>query len=196
LKESISIVSENSLLGAIFKLGSGSRDLLRHIQLEFLSEDGFSLLDTNGNIFHGFTLLKWDSHYGWKGDDSLKSFLFTLKNPHNIPSRRFALNGEANQLAIECDSECGPIFGAARGIAACDDRHSGTKNSGDTNDPDWTGTSFSRVHSISKLKKLNSLRSQTKQHFHAIFVKSGEFGFERSFKGNPRFDSKTIHIVK
>jgi hypothetical protein len=26
-----------------------------------------------------------------KGDDSLKSFVYTLKNPHNIPARRFAL---------------------------------------------------------------------------------------------------------
>jgi hypothetical protein len=37
--------------------------------------------------------VEWDSRtpkYKWD-DDSEKSFLFTLKNPHNIPARRFAL---------------------------------------------------------------------------------------------------------
>jgi hypothetical protein len=59
------------------------------------------ILDTEGNIFGGFTPLEWES-WVWNGnswdedgrfkaDDSLKSFLFTLKNPHDIPARRFAL---------------------------------------------------------------------------------------------------------
>jgi hypothetical protein len=51
-------------------------------------------LDTNGNIFGGFTPVKWDSYTGHKADPSLKSFLFTLKNPHNFPARRFALKAE------------------------------------------------------------------------------------------------------
>jgi hypothetical protein len=58
----------------------------------------------------------WNRKYGdesncWKADDSQKSFLFTLKNPHNVAARRFALNAEKKYAAICCDSECGPCFG-------------------------------------------------------------------------------------
>jgi hypothetical protein len=51
------------------------------------------ILDTDGNVFGGFTPLEWDSesYLNYKCDDSLKSFLFTLKNPHNMPARKFAL---------------------------------------------------------------------------------------------------------
>jgi hypothetical protein len=78
-------------------------------------------LDTKGNIFGGFTSLKWESSYGLKADDSLKSFLFTLKNPHNIAAKRFGLKVEAKKSAIECNSKCGPIFGGSYGIFVSDD---------------------------------------------------------------------------
>jgi hypothetical protein len=44
------------------------------------------ILDTDGNIFGGFPPVEWESLSGWKyqPDDSRKSFMFTLKNPHNI----------------------------------------------------------------------------------------------------------------
>jgi hypothetical protein len=45
-------------------------------------------------------------------DDSQKSFLFTLKNPHNIPARRFALKAEKKQYAINCNSGWGACFNA------------------------------------------------------------------------------------
>jgi uncharacterized protein YdcH (DUF465 family) len=77
------------------------------------------ILDTKGNIFGGFTPVKWESRE-WnrqengknclKADESLKSFLFTLKNPHNFPARRFALKAESKHAAILCHSESGPIF--------------------------------------------------------------------------------------
>jgi hypothetical protein len=188
LSESISVGSEDSLLRIILKLGSGDRDLLRHIQIGFLSEDGLSLLDehfgmppesvwhsaaewiahpfgvfdsriisdvpdifaefqekrfsllwrgsrdgftakafhrrcdgrgntltvildTKGNIFGGFTPVKWEPGRKYKADDSQKSFLFTLKNLHNIPARRFALNAEQKNYALECDYRWGPCFG-------------------------------------------------------------------------------------
>jgi hypothetical protein len=69
------------------------------------------ILDTKGNIFGGFTPVEWESRSGLKADDSLKSFLFTLKNPHNIPARRFALKAERKHQAIRCDSKYGPGFG-------------------------------------------------------------------------------------
>jgi hypothetical protein len=60
--------------------------------------------DTKGNIFGGFTPVEWESRK-WNGeigknnsclkaDPSLKSFIFTLQNPHNVPARRFALRAE------------------------------------------------------------------------------------------------------
>jgi hypothetical protein len=78
------------------------------------------ILDTKGNIFGGFTPLKWESLV-WNGkkgkenntlkaDDSQKSFIFTLKNPHNLPAKRFALNAEMKWRAIDCYSEWGPAF--------------------------------------------------------------------------------------
>jgi hypothetical protein len=68
------------------------------------------ILDTKGNIFGGFTPVEWESRTGYKADPSLKSFLFTLKNPHNVPARRFALKAEKKNEAILCDSACGPRF--------------------------------------------------------------------------------------
>jgi hypothetical protein len=50
LSESVSVESEDSLLRFILKLDSGYRDLLRHIEIGFLSEDGLSLLDENVGI--------------------------------------------------------------------------------------------------------------------------------------------------
>jgi hypothetical protein len=52
------------------------------------------ILDTNGNIFGGFTPLKWFSGGGGVFDSIRKSFLFTLTNPHNLPARSFALKPE------------------------------------------------------------------------------------------------------
>jgi hypothetical protein len=54
------------------------------------------IFDKGGNIFGGFTPLQWESGDKWKCDDSLKSFLFTLKNPHNIPAKTFALEEEGS----------------------------------------------------------------------------------------------------
>jgi hypothetical protein len=70
------------------------------------------ILDTNGNIFGGFTPVEWESpaNAHEKADDSLKSFLFTLKNPHNIPAKRFALKAEKKHRAIFCDSRWGLCF--------------------------------------------------------------------------------------
>jgi hypothetical protein len=68
------------------------------------------ILDGKGNIFGGFTPIEWESwaHNGkWrnknnclKPDDNVKSFLFTLKNSHNIPARTFALKAEKKHDAI------------------------------------------------------------------------------------------------
>jgi hypothetical protein len=74
--------------------------------------------DTNGNIFGGFTPSEWESRQRLpdgdgrnKTDASLRSFMFTLKNPHNIAARRFALSRKSMNNAIWCDSIAGPHFG-------------------------------------------------------------------------------------
>jgi hypothetical protein len=67
-------------------------------------------VDTDGNICGGFTPAEWDSSNKDKADPSLKSFIFTLKNPHNVPARRFALKAERKDKAIYCNSEGGPNF--------------------------------------------------------------------------------------
>jgi hypothetical protein len=66
--------------------------------------------DTKGNIFGGFTPVEWDSGSGYKADPSLKSFLFTLKNPHNVPARKFALRPREKDKAILSESKRGPCF--------------------------------------------------------------------------------------
>jgi hypothetical protein len=77
------------------------------------------IFDTKGNIFGGFTPVKWESRVvtgdednSEKADPILKSFLFTLKNRHNIPARRFPLNEKEKHQAIECDEMWGPCFGS------------------------------------------------------------------------------------
>jgi hypothetical protein len=194
LNEILTVESEDSLLRFILKLGLDYRDLLRHIEIGFLSEDGLSLLDedlgippesiwpsaaerithfalpldsqiissfpeifaefrgkhfeilwrgsrdgfkaqefhrrcdghsntltvildTKGNIFGGFTPVKWESRPSncLKADDSQKSFLFTLKNPHNIPARKFALTAENKHRAVYCDSGWCSSFGGVSG---------------------------------------------------------------------------------
>jgi hypothetical protein len=67
--------------------------------------------DGGGFVFGGFTTVGWGSELDDKSDDSLKSFLFTLKNPHNIPARKFGLKAEEKQKVIFCHSEWGPWFG-------------------------------------------------------------------------------------
>jgi hypothetical protein len=70
------------------------------------------ILDTHRNIFGGFTPVEWESptNLKQKADPSQKSFLFTLKNPHNVPARRFGLKAECKDEAIRCESDFGPNF--------------------------------------------------------------------------------------
>jgi hypothetical protein len=98
------------------------------------------ILDTEGNIFGGFTPVKWQSRV-WNGevgnennclkaDHNLKSFVFTLKNPHNISARRFALKAEMKHQAVYCWDQCGPCFGYyLADISVCDGCNVNTFNS-------------------------------------------------------------------
>jgi hypothetical protein len=78
------------------------------------------ILDTDGNVFGGLTPVEWESREWngksgtenncWKADASLKSFVFTPKNPHNVPAQRFSLKAGKRDEAICCCSDCGPDF--------------------------------------------------------------------------------------
>jgi hypothetical protein len=67
---------------------------------------------TKGYIFGGYTPIPWESSSGtYKTDDSLSSFIFTLKNPQNTNPRLFQLKPANKVHAIRCQSNYGPIFG-------------------------------------------------------------------------------------
>ncbi len=61
---------------------------------------------TNGNIFGGFTEKAWDSSSGYVIDP--KAFVFSLVNNENKPFKALCTNGSS---AIQCHSDCGPMFG-------------------------------------------------------------------------------------
>jgi hypothetical protein len=69
------------------------------------------ILDTNGNIFGGFTPVEWESRTikCYRPDPSRKTFIFTLKNHHNIPARRFRMNDTA-EGPVFCEPRNGPNF--------------------------------------------------------------------------------------
>jgi hypothetical protein len=70
------------------------------------------MLNTNGNVFGGFSPVKWecDSNRMWKSGDSLRRFLFTLRNPHGVHPRKFGLRAEKKECATTRSSQCGPSF--------------------------------------------------------------------------------------
>jgi hypothetical protein len=102
--------------------------------------------DTDGSIFGGFTPLEWESHIGGKckGDDSLRSFLFTLQDPHGVQPRKFAVMAERKQYAIWCPSDRGPQFGYPYELFVGDGLMGATDNFGKvyTNDTGLNGKTF------------------------------------------------------
>jgi hypothetical protein len=116
-------------------------------------------LDTGGTVLGGFTPLQWESRV-WSGkireenscrkcDDRLNSFLFTLKNQHKTPARKFALKAERNQFAIQCACSYGPIFGGCyrSDIGVCNDCNAKNNSytclgEADTNDTGLEDTIF------------------------------------------------------
>ena len=71
-------------------------------------------------IFGGYTEINWDDTI-WNGrvgeennarrDGKGNEFVFTLKNPHNIPPAKFNMKKEWLNHSICCDGKIGPIFG-------------------------------------------------------------------------------------
>jgi hypothetical protein len=60
---------------------------------------------TKGYIFGSYNHCCWDSSNSWKVDESFRSFIFTLKNPHNLPPHKFPLKSEQKQYTMYCYSK-------------------------------------------------------------------------------------------
>jgi hypothetical protein len=98
--------------------GFGARDF--HQRCDGHANTLTLILDTDGNVFGGFTPLAWESRISnshtedndvrYKCDESLQSFVYTLENIHDIPARKFSLKDERKRYAICCDARYGPIF--------------------------------------------------------------------------------------
>jgi hypothetical protein len=79
------------------------------------------ILTTKGFIFGGFTPIAWDLNGGHKSDSSQKSFVFSVKNPHNNEEKKFPLKN--SQYAIYCYYAHGPCFGGTTDLyvaSGCD----------------------------------------------------------------------------
>jgi hypothetical protein len=68
------------------------------------------ILDTKGNIFGEFTPVEGESKNWRKADDSQKSFIFTLTNPHKVPAKKLTLKAEEKDSALFCAAFRGPHF--------------------------------------------------------------------------------------
>jgi hypothetical protein len=91
--------------------GFGGRDF--HNRCDGHGNTLMIIQDADGNVFGGYTPVAWESPKGHchKTDESAKSFLFTVKNPHNSPPQKFALKAEEKGRAINCFPWRGPGFG-------------------------------------------------------------------------------------
>jgi hypothetical protein len=85
------------------------------------------VLDTKGSIFGGFTPIKWDSAGGCRADPTLRTFLFTIRNPHNIRPKKFPLRAQKKKEAILCVADRGPSFGPGN-IVVLDNCNTCTEN--------------------------------------------------------------------
>jgi hypothetical protein len=83
---------------------------------------------TKRSTFGGFTKIAWDSSSSHKRDDNRESFLFTIRNPHSLSARKFALSNPSS--AIYCRGSLGPCFGSNRDIYAADSSNTNTSWSG------------------------------------------------------------------
>jgi hypothetical protein len=122
------------------KTGEGVDEALRELRLLELrvdirllyrgSEDGFSaeafhrccdgqrgtltvVRDTDGNVFGGFAVPAWERPFfsQAKADASLRSFLFTLKNPHKLAPQIFKLIPGQEASAIRISRTACACFG-------------------------------------------------------------------------------------
>ena len=102
----------------------GSRDGFKSsVFHELCDEKGETLViikSTDNYIFGGYTSISWDSTK-WNGKNGKENnarrdgkgleFIFTLKNPYDIPPSKFNIKKNWLDHSICCDINLGPIFG-------------------------------------------------------------------------------------
>ena len=115
---------ENMNLTNISLLYRGSRDGFKSSDFHRLCDNqGETLViikSTDNYIFGGYTSISWNSTK-WNGkcgsDNNARrkgkglEFIYTLKNPHNIPPSKFNIQKSWLDHSICCDINLGPIFG-------------------------------------------------------------------------------------
>jgi hypothetical protein len=88
---------------------------------------------TEGWIFGGYAHCKWPEN-DWVGDPSWKSFLFTLKNPHNIHARRFGMTSNGKDHVLYAYPSGGAVvwmgYSGAIGLLPEWNRNSKSHNNG------------------------------------------------------------------
>jgi hypothetical protein len=86
------------------------------------------ILSTNGFIFGGYTPVAWNSRNAHVSDPSLRSFIFTIKNPHNLAAQIFKQKTEDH--AITDFPAWGPGFGSSYycDLQVCDECDSCNKS--------------------------------------------------------------------
>jgi hypothetical protein len=103
----------------------GSRDGFRatdfHSRCDGHANTVTLISSTNDCIFGGYTPVAWSSRRDYASDPTLKGFLFTLKNPHNLGTRIFKPKAEYH--AIHDDRTYGPTFGFGHDIHVCCECH-------------------------------------------------------------------------
>jgi hypothetical protein len=106
----------------------GSRDGFRstdfHSRCDGHANTVTLISSTNDCIFGGYAAVAWNSQAAHVPDPTLKSFLFTIKNPHNLPPRIFKQRKQA--YTIYPRDTYGPTFGDGHDIHVSDECHSST----------------------------------------------------------------------
>jgi hypothetical protein len=117
---SIFTVFEEQQFGLLYR---GSRDGFKSADFHRCCDHhGGTLtvvMSDNGSIFGGYTPIAWTSTGGYVSDSKLRSFLFTIKNQHNLSARIFGQK-EAD-YAIYNTGGYGPIFGRGHDLYVCNE---------------------------------------------------------------------------
>ena len=82
--------------------------------------------DINGYIFGGYTSVGWKSLEGWINDQN--AFLFTLKNPHNIPPTKYSFKSNYGSYSVYDSSSYLPTFGGGHDMHTSDNCNENTAN--------------------------------------------------------------------
>ena len=91
-----------------------------------------TIIQSNNNyLFGGYTSIPWTSDESYKADTT--AFIFTLKNPDNIPPTKYLINPNSTSTAVYHSSSYGPTFSGGHDIYLANS--SNANNSSYTNFP-------------------------------------------------------------